>query len=61
MKIFTKTVDRRSRKAMTEYLENHFRYYTMNSWNIATSYACNLKIHSLGLEYRIVEKLYDLI
>jgi len=46
---------------MTEYLGNHFRYDTMNSWNRSASYACNLKIHSLSLDNEIVDKLYDLI
>ena len=34
---------------MTDYLQGHFRYNTMNSWNHSTSYAHNLKIHTLGL------------
>jgi len=61
MKTFTKTVNKHSRKAMISYLKNHFRYNTMNSCNNSTSYACNLKIHSLGLENKIVDKLYDMI
>ena len=61
MKIFTEFVDRRSRRAMVEYLGNHFRYDTMNSWNNPTSYACNMKIYNLGLEQHTADKLYDLI
>lgn len=61
MRIFSESVDLRSRKAMTDYLRNHFRYSTMNSWNQATSYACNLKIHRLGLEAEIESKLYDML
>lgn len=61
MRRFYRPVDKRSRKAMTAYLKNHFRYPTMNSWNRSTSYACNLKIYSLGLSPDITEKLYDLI
>ena len=48
MKKFYTPVDLRSRADMTAYLENHFRYPTMNSWNQATSYACNLKVDRLG-------------
>lgn len=44
---FRKPVDMRSRDAVTAYLENHFRYSTMNSWNRATSYAHNVKLHQL--------------
>jgi hypothetical protein len=32
---------------MIEYLAGHFRYDVMNSWNAATSYARNVKIHKL--------------
>ena len=42
MRRFSEAVDLRSRKEMTEYLQTHFRYDTMNAWNAATSYACNL-------------------
>lgn len=58
---FTYPVDLRSRAAMTEYLTNHFRYNTMNSWNCSTSYACNLKVYNLGLEHDLEMRLYDLI
>ncbi len=60
IKFFT-SVDMRSRKAMTQFLKNHFRYYTMNSWNRSQSYACNLKIYNLGLDKEITDKLYDMI
>ncbi len=30
---------------MIAYLENHFRYHTLNSWNRSASYAANVKIH----------------
>ena len=61
MRRFSEPVDLRSRKEMTAYLQNHFRYDTMNSWNAATSYACNLKIHKLGLCHEIESKLYDML
>ena len=61
MRRFSETVDLRSRKEMTEYLQSHFRYDTMNAWNAATSYACNLKIYKLGLSPEIENKLYDML
>lgn len=61
MKAFRKEIDKRSRRAMTEYLRDHFRYNTMNGWNNSTAYAHNLKIHHLGLEREITNKLFDLI
>ena len=61
MKRFSVPVDMRSRKEMTDFLQTHFRYDTMNSWNCATSYACNLKIPRLGLSHEIESKLYELL
>ena len=60
MRKFFQTVDMRSRKAMTDYLRGHFRYSTMNSWNRSSSYAHNMKFHSLGLERDTVSKLFEL-
>ena len=61
MRKFSRPIDLRSRREMTDYLRNHFRYSTMNSWNHATSYACNLKIYGLGLDPEIESKLYDML
>lgn len=61
MKTFYRCVDLRSREQMTSFLKNHFRYPTMNSWNCSTSYACNLKIHSLGLDADLTDRLYDML
>ena len=49
MKTSFRKVDARTRKAMVAFLRGHFRYWTMNSWNRATSYANCVKIHTLGL------------
>ena len=61
MKKYHQKVDTRSRKAMVDFLSNHFRYSTMNSWNKSTSYACNIKIYNLGLPRETENKLYNLI
>jgi hypothetical protein len=34
---------------MFEFINNHFRYYTANSWNRGRSIANNVKIYNLGL------------
>lgn len=47
---FTKSVDTTNRQAMIDFLTNHFRYDTMNSWNNSTSYANNVKVYNLGIE-----------
>lgn len=61
MKQFSKKVDLRSRKAMVDFLTNHFRYDTMNSWNYSSSYAHCVKVHSLGLTGEQVDKAYELL
>ena len=61
MKIFSKKVDLRSRKQMIEYLKNHYRYNTMNSWNQSTSYANNVKIYNLDFSSNEQNKLYELV
>ena len=60
MKQFYKPVDLRNRKAMENFLETHFRYNTMNSWNRSTSYANNVKIYNLGLSREQESKLYSM-
>ncbi len=42
---FYKKVDKRSREQMVDYLSTHFRYNTMNSWNLSESWANNMKVH----------------
>ena len=59
--MYFKKVDMRSRKAMTEFLENHFRYSTMNSWNGSTSWANNVKCYNLGLTDEQRSKFFELI
>lgn len=46
---------------MTNFLVNHFRYSTMNSWNCSSSYANNLKIYNLELSSEQEDKLYQMI
>ena len=38
-----------TRKQMIDFLSDHFRYHTMNSWNNATSYARCVKLNRLSL------------
>lgn len=58
--MFYQKVDKRNRQEMLEFLNNHFRYYTMNPWNRTTSWAHNMKIHTvIPGEYQ--DKVFDLI
>ena len=59
--MYSKKVDLRSRKAMTEFLENHFRYNTMNSWNRSTSWANNVKYYKLDLTSEQQDKFFELL
>jgi len=58
MKTFYRKVDTRNREAMIAFLEGHFRYHTMNSWNRATSYANCVKIHRLNLTREQMDKAW---
>lgn len=58
---FQTRVDKRSRESMEAYLGGHFRYFTMNGWNQASSYACNMKLYNLGLDRETTDKLYEMI
>ena len=46
--MYHKHVDKRSREVMTAFLKEHFRYFTMNSWNTSTSYANCIKLHHVA-------------
>lgn len=61
MKRFYEKVDMRSREAIIQYLENHFRYNTMNSWNRSTSYANCMKVHRLDLPEDIMDKAFEML
>lgn len=60
MKQFYQEMDKDNRDAMIQYLENHFRYNTMNSWNQSTSYANCVKVHRLDLPEEIMQKAFDM-
>jgi len=50
----------KSRKAMVEFLTNHFRYDTMNSWNRSSSYAAKVKIRTF-VPRDLMDKAYELL
>lgn len=59
---FETRVNRQSRKEMVVFLSNHFRYFTMSSWNGSTSYAHCIKLHKiLGLPDDIDGVKYDMV
>jgi hypothetical protein len=61
MKTFYQKVDMRNREAMIAFLDGHFRYNTMNSWNRSTSYANCVKIHRLDLSREQMDKAWAML
>lgn len=51
----------RSRKEMAAYLSGHFRYDTMNSWNLSSSYARNIKLTKIELPQDAVSTAWELL
>lgn len=58
---FFREVDTSSREAMIDFLVNHRRYNTMNSWNALTSYANNIKIHHLDVGKEVKDAFYNML
>lgn len=58
---FYQPVNKRSKAAMRAFLTQHFRYFTGNSWNASSSYACNMKLYHLGLPRELEDKLWDML
>lgn len=44
-------IGRGHEREMFDFLKNHFRYYTLNSWNRLKSIANEVKVYRLGLPY----------
>lgn len=59
--MFEKNINVNDRTAMVDFLKNHFRYNTMNSWNNSTSYANNVKVYNLGLTAEQLDKAYEIV
>ena len=50
-RLFQKTgVDICSAKSMFNFINEHYQYYTLNSWNNLKSIANNVKLYNLELE-----------
>ena len=45
---------------MIEFLQNHFRYNTMNSWNQSTSYAIKMKIYDF-VPKKLQDKAFEML
>lgn len=58
---FQKEINLDDRNEMITFLKEHFRYYTMNSWNQSTSFANKVKLHSLDIPDDIYDKAYQFL
>jgi hypothetical protein len=56
--MYCKKVNKDKRGEMITFLKNHFRYYTANSWNKASSYANNIKLYNIGKPADIDEQTF---
>ena len=59
--MYYKDIDTNDKQTMFNFLNKHFRYYTINSWNQSTSYAHNMKIYKLNVPRDIEDKLYEML
>lgn len=50
-----------TREEKIKFLTDHRRYYTMNSWNRASSYANNVKIYVLDVDETTRNQMYELL
>ena len=61
VKHFRKDLEGLNKEELREFLVNHPRYHTMNSWNRSTSYANCVKINRLPLTNEQANKAYDML
>lgn len=60
MKHFERDIEG-TRSAKLAFLKEHYRYVTMNTWNHSSSYANNVKLHTLPIPKVYQDKAYELI
>lgn len=61
LNFFNKTEGITTLKDKFNYIKNHFKYWTNNSWNGLVSIANNVKIYKLGLTSEQIDKAYNLL
>lgn len=61
MQYFARDIDLDNVDAMREFLANHFRYWTMHSWNGMSSYANDVKLQNLGLTPEQLDRAWEVI
>jgi hypothetical protein len=58
---FYKKIDMRNRADIVHYLQDHCRYFTMNTWNLTKSFANNVKLYNLNIPQHLMNKAYEVI
>lgn len=61
MIFFDKTQKVKTAKQKFNYLKEHFKYYTMSSWNGLASIANNVKVHNLPLTKEQRKRFFELV
>lgn len=61
LNFFNKTENIITLEDKFNYIKNHFKYWTMNSWNGLVSIANNVKLYKLGLTSEQLDKAYSLL
>jgi len=56
--MYDKQIDEQAREALTAFLNQHYRYHTMSSWNRSTSYANCIKLHQVSKPSDINEDIW---
>lgn len=58
---YKKGINKQSAKSMFDFINDHYTYYTLNSWNLLESIANKVKLYNLDLidEDKAFELLYD--
>lgn len=59
--MFKKAVNYENREEMIKFLSEHFRYWTMNSWNRSSSYANNVKVYKLNIPKEYQDTLWEYV
>lgn len=59
--MFRKEIDTSDREAMLCFLEEHPKYNLYNSWNLVRGFSQCIKIHTLDVDDKTKNKLYDML
>lgn len=59
--MFARSIDLHDRSSIVDFLSNHFRYYTGNSWNQSESYANRVKLWNLDIPKKLEDIAWGVV